>query len=394
MKKLISIAAIVVVASMCVVTAQEAQPTLKPSVSPKEVPVRMRFLLEVAYNRALPPMYAAVHGVDEKPNWIWLTTFARIPGRVNALPPVQAVRIESVYNGETADVKVTLLRGAKNFDQEQLVGVYQVGIGEQKILGDLDQFGIEPFTISLLNTPPPVPPQPTIDNRTKSIEVASIQLENMPHTGYRVVLRNLSDKNVGAVRVQVMSDGMRGPNALWQGENGQSLIKPGGTVERYIQVMKPVKTPTGYAPGAPVVATLILAGAVFENLSFEGEAEPACLFESFQMGRKIWLTQAVPLLDQELSKSIPDHIEAAKRFKERFLALRYGVEASELEKTSSVAPSCAKPAQNASISVENMKLELLRELDEIITTRPLPPVNFKSWLQKKRALFSAWLERL
>ncbi len=394
MKKLVLMATILVVASTCVVSAQEQPPTLKPTVSPQEAPVRTRLLLEVAYNRALPPTYAAIHGADEKPNWIWLTTFARIPGRTIPAPPIQAVRLESVYNGETADVKVTLLRGVKGFDREELVGVYQLGVGEQRIVSALDQFGIEPFTISLLNTPPPLPPPPTFDNRTKSVEVASVQLENMPHTGYRLVLRNLADKNVVAVRVHVMSDGMRGANALWQGEHGQPLIKAGGIVERFIQVMKPVKTAVGYAPGAPAMTTIILGSAVFENLTFEGDSEPACLFESFQMGRKVWLTHVMPLLDQELSKPIPDNIEAAKQFKDKFLALRYRVEASELDRPSSVAPSCAKPAELASISVENMKLELLRELDQIITTRTFPPVNFRSWMQEKRTLYSAWLERL
>ena len=393
MKKLFVMAAIVVVASTRVVTAQE-QPTLKPSISPKAAPVRTRLLLEINYNRARPPVYAVVNGADEKPKWLWVTHFARIPGREIEQPQIQAVRLESVYNGETADVRVTLLRGTKGFDREDLVGVYQVGVGEQKTVSDLDQFGIEPISITLLNTVPPLPPPPAFENSTKSIEVASVQLENLPSPGYRLVLRNLSDKNVGAVRVYVMSDGMRGVQALWQGEHGQPLIKPGAVVERYLPVMKPMKTAAGYAPGAPLTLTIFIESAVFEDFSFEGNSESACLFESFQVGRKIWLRHVVPLLDRELSKPNADHIEAAKRFKEKFSALRYVVEPSELDKTSSVGPSCGNPGQSSSISVENMKLELLRELDQIITTRPAPPVNFKSWLQEKRAIFSAWLERL
>ncbi len=36
------------------------------------------------------------------------------------------------------DVKVTLLRGeSKGFEQEDLVGVYQVGIGEQRTINEL-----------------------------------------------------------------------------------------------------------------------------------------------------------------------------------------------------------------------------------------------------------------
>lgn len=394
MKRFFVIAAIMVVASTRVVTAQQQTPTLKPTVSPKSPPVKTRLILEVAYNRALPPAYAIVNGTDEIPKWIWLTRFARIPGREIAPPPVQAVRLESVYNGETADVRISLLRGPQGFDREDLVGIYQVGVGEQKIVSDLDQFGIEPFTLTLLNTLPPLPPPPSFENRTKSIEVASVQLENSPSPAYRIVLRNLSEKNVAGVKVQVMSDGMRGVSSFWQGEHGHMLIKPGGVVERYLPVMKPVKSATGYAPGAPSTVTIHLNSVVLDDFSFEGDSEPACMFEMFQTGRKIFLRHVLPLLNQELAKPIPDHIEAAKQFKERFSALRYQVEVGELNKASAVGPPCAKPTETASISVENMKLELLRELDKIITTRPLPPVNFNAWLQEKRSIFSAWLERL
>jgi hypothetical protein len=40
------------------------------------------------------------------------------------------------------------------------------------------------------------------------------------------------------------------------------------------------------------------------------------------------------------------------------------------------------------------KLQMLRDLDEIITKRPSPPVNFKSWLETRRANYQAWLARL
>ena len=393
MKKLVLMATILVVASTCVVSAQERQPTLKPTLSPKGPPIKAKLLLEVAYNRALPPAYVVVNGADEKPKWMWLTMFALIPGREAPKPPVQAVRLEPVYNGETADVRVSLFRGREGFEQEDLVGVYQVGMGEQKIISDLDQFGIEPFTLTLLNTLTPLPPPPTFDNRIKSIEVVDVQLENSPSPGYRVIFRNLSDKNVGALKLEVVSDGKRSLSALWQGEHGRSVIKAGAIGEKFIPVMKSVKTPTGYAPGAPSATTIIIASAVFEDFSFEGDSAPACSFKSYQMGRKLWLKQVIPLFEQELSKVNADHIEAARQFKDKLSAFKYVTEAGEPEMPSSAA-ECAKPSQSLAIAVEGMKLELLRELDQIVTTRPLPPINFKTWMEEKRALFAVWLARL
>ena len=385
--------AITILACALLVSAQEQQPALKPSVSPKTTPAPTRLLLEIVENNTLPPAYAVVAGAEEKPKWIWVTRFKRIPGREIPLPPIHAVRLESVYNGETADVRVSVFRGAKGFEQEDLVGVYQVGVGEQKIVSDLDKFGIEPFTITLLNTVPPLPPPPSFENATRSIEIASVQLENVPTPAYRIVLRNLSEKNVSAVRVEVISDGRPGVTSLWQGQQGEALIKPGSVFEKAIPVTRAVKTATGYAPGTPQVNTIAIRTAVFEDLSFEGDSQAACMFESIQIGRRLWLRQVVPLLDQELTNPNPDHIEAAKQFKEKFLALKYVLAASERDKPSSVAPTCAKPVELANISVENMKLDLLRELDQIITTRPAPPVNFTSWMKEKRDRYTAWLSR-
>jgi hypothetical protein len=393
MKRFCIVAAIMIVARLCVVTAQEQQPALKPSVSPKTTPAPTRLLLEIVENNTLPPAYAVVAGAEEKPKWIWVTRFKRIPGREVSPPPIQAVRLESVYNGETADVRVSVFRGAKGFEQEDPVGIYQVGVGEQKIVSDLDKFGIEPFTLTLLNTVPPLPPPPSFENATRSIEIASVQLENMPGPGYRILLRNLSEKNVSAVRVEVISDGRPGVSSLWQGEQGEALIKPGAVFEKSIPVTRAVKTATGYAPGAPQANTIAIRTVVFDDLSFEGDPQSACMFESFQVGRRLWLKHVVTLLDRELANPIPDHIEAAKQFKEKFLTLKYEGEASEPDKPSSVAPTCAKPGQLANISVENMKLDLLRELDQIITTRPAPPVNFTSWMKDKRDRYNAWLSR-
>lgn len=393
MKKFFLSMAILVIASCSVVSAQQQEPSLKPSVSPKGAEASPKLLLEVSYNPAVPPSYSPVLGPDKKAAWVWLTRFVRIPGKEMS-PPIQAIKLESKYNGETADVRVTLLRGASGFTQEDLVGTYRVGIGEQMTINDLRAVGVEPFNITLLNTVPPLPPPPAFENMTKSIEIVSVQAENMPQSAYKVTFRNLSDKSVRALRVDRMSDGRRASSHFWQGDEGRSVIEPGSTAERYFAAIKTQPTTTGYAPGTAADNTLVIRTAVFADMSFEGESEAACLFESFVMGRRLWLKQVLALLDREASAPIEDHIEAARQFKEKFSALRYEFDERESNQASSVSPGCSKPAEQAHIAPEQLKLQMLRDLDEIITTRPSPPVNFKSWLETRRASYQAWLARL
>lgn len=392
MKKCLLLTAIFVIASSFVVRAQQQEPSLKPSGPPKasESP---KLLLEISYNPAVLPDYSAVLGADKKPAWVWVTRFVRIPGREMS-PPIEAIKFESQYNGETADVRITLLRGtSRGFDREDLVGTYQVGIGEQKTIEDVRNYGVEPFNITLLNTVPPLPPPPTFENMTKSIEVVSVQAENLPKPAYKVTFRNLSDKHLRALRVDVTSNGRPASSGVWQGEEGRSLIEPGGTAERYLAVLTSQRTATGFVPSAASANTIVIRTAVFADMSFEGESEPACSIESVLMARRLWLRQVLALLDREVSVPIEDHIEAARQFKDKFSALSYEFDEKERNQDSSV-PGCPKPYKLAQGGPGGFKLQLLRELDEIITKRPSPPINFKSWLETRRATYQSWLARL
>lgn len=384
MKKFFLIMAILAVA-VSLANAQQ-QPPAKNAAEPTKL------LLEVVANPELPPSYSSVGGPQEKARWVWLTRFIRLPG-IPTDPPIRAVKLESKFNGETADVRVTLLRG--EFDQEDLVGVYHLGIGEQKTLNDLRKVGIGPFTIKLLNTVPPLPPPPAFENLTKSVEIVSVQAENMPKPAYRVTFRNLSDKSLLAFRVDINRDGRPGTSSVLQNEDGRPAIEAGDTLERYMPVETAQKTPTGYVPGTAAANTIIIRSALFADMTFEGESEPACLVESFMMARRVWLRTVLALFDEELAKPAnEDQIEAARQFKEKLAALRYEFDESERKQTSVVSPVCPKPAGVAQTLVGSLKLEVLRELDEIIGTRPVPPVNFRAWLESHRTNYKAWLARL
>ena len=382
MKKLVLLTAIFVIASF-VVRAQQ---------SPKASEAKL--LLEISYGPAVPPDYSAVLGTDKKPAWVWVTRFVRMRGREMS-PPIGAVKLEAQYNGETADVRITLLRGTDGgFDQEDLVGTYHVGINEQKTIEELRNFGVKPFNITLLNTVLPVPPPPAFENKTKSIEIVSVKADNLPKPAYKVTVRNLSDKNLRALRVDVTSEGRPRSSSFWQGEEGRSIIEPGGTAERYVDVITSQRTATGFTPGTTYSNTIVIRTAIFEDMSFEGEPDSACSFEGFVMGRRLWLREVLALIDREISAPIEDHIEAARQFKEKFSALRYEFNEDERKKAASISPGCPKNFEIASAVPGQLKLQMFRDLDEIIARRSSSPLNFKAWLETRRANYQAWLARL
>jgi hypothetical protein len=368
------------------------EPSLKPA-TPQRRPEPPPILsLEVKYNATLPPAYISVRGPETKPRWIWVTRFARMPGVKPADPlPIHAVRVESQFNGETADIKVTLLRGrGESFEREDKVGVYHLGLNEQTTVTELRSFGIEPITLALINTVPPLPPAPAFENHTKSIDIVSVTATNVPLPTYKLAVRNLSQKSVHALKVDVISDGRPRLLSFWQGELHKPLIEPGGVVERNLQVVISQKTATAYEPGAATENTIHIRAVVFDDLTFEGDEDAACRYETFIVGRRLWLKRVLPLMDQELANQTISPTE----FKQKFQALAYELEEHEKTGKSAVSSNCSDPDSFVEISTQTLKLELLRELDQIISARPAPPINFRAWLEAKRNDYRGWLARL
>lgn len=395
MKNLSLLAAIVVIASWSVVKAQQPEPAA-PSVSAQATDTRKRYLLETYITMQLGPSYFAVNGPKERPNTMYFPRFIRTdaqpaPGR----PPVISVKLVPLFNGETADVTVTVLRGNRGYEEEEPVHVYQLAVGEQKSLTHLRQFGIEPFLIRLLDATLPLPPDPDFKNFTKSIEIVKVSREHTPMPAYRITVRNLSDKSVSALKVDVTSDGQEGPIALPDGPEGRSLIDPGGLMDVYIPVIVAVRKNAAYVPGTLDSHTINIRSVSFTDLSFEGEVDRACSFEAQLIGKRLWLNSMIAFIDQELATSNFDNqIETAKRFNEKLSKIRQRLDESERDQTSTVSPSCPKPAKEATLTARGMNLLFLRDVDQFIGNPPAPPVTFKSWLEEKRAGYAAWLARL
>ena len=112
------------------------------------------------------------------------------------------------------------------------------------------------------------------------------------------------------------------------------------------------------------------------------------------MSGRLFLKQVLAVLNQELEKPNSDHVEAAKQFKEKLSGLSVDFEESERNKDSSVAVGCRKPAIAATRMANGMKVDLVREVERITNMPSAPPINFKTWMEDKRARYSAWLARL
>src|SRR5437773_1105691 len=129
------------------VRSQENRASLKNQTT-TVIAAPTRLALEVVYFPGLAPAYQPVPGPNAKRSGSWFGRFSQTPNW--QLPegalPVEAVKIESQFNGETVDVYVSVLRG-KFHDQEDQVAVCHLGENEKRIVRELKSFGVEPFEI-------------------------------------------------------------------------------------------------------------------------------------------------------------------------------------------------------------------------------------------------------
>ena len=376
------------------IQAQDKPVSLKAAESRPSSESATRLALQISYNAALPPAFHRLADASSKPSWIWVTRFSRIAGwqLPDGEAPVRAVRLETQFNGETADIRVSLLRGSQQLDQEELVGVYHLGLGEHKVVSKLRTFGIEPFDITVINLASFVPPPPTVVNNTRTVEVVHIQVGNNPLPGYKVFLRNLSTKNLSALKVAFLQNGGKGSGVLLQGDDGRALIEPGATYEWHVNLLQPEQTPNGYLPGDSS-HSIVVQSAVFDDRTFDGTVEPACAFEAFTVGRRVWLQQIVPIFAQQLTENnnLP---ESVQRFKEKVQDQRYEISEVEKNAPSVVSASCQSPASRGEVAFHGQQLQLLRDLNQLVSTRPVPSVTFASWLKSNHQRYAAWLSRL
>jgi hypothetical protein len=218
----------------------------------------------------------------------------------------------------------------------------------------------------------------------------NVELENGPLPTYKLTLHNMSTKNVRALRIEVMSDGRPGLSSMRQGEHDRPFIESGADAETRLPIVRAVKTGTAYTPGTASSNMIVIRTAVFDDLTFEGDQDSACMYESFVVGRRLWVRRMLPFIEQELAKESL----TPQGFNDSFLELQFELLESEKTNKSSVAPTCGNPDQNVYISTQGQKLELLRQLDVIIKTRPAPPINFRTWLESLHTEYKAWLARL
>ena len=369
------------------------------------VPAPTRLALEVTFHPGRKPAYEAVPGPDAKPSGAWFGSFGRIESwqPPAGTQPIEAVRVISRVEGDAVRVTVSTLSGSKALENEQMVGTYLIRETEKISIEDLKRFGIEPFQIKLVRVNPNIPPvPPVVLKHVESVVVINSMAKETTLPSYRIILRNQSNKNIVGLGVDVVAGGKVQITSKPRGIDGQPLIAAGK--EYWLTVAAPNRaqpTADGYAPTSPSDQQIQIKAAVFDDGTYEGDAETAAAVRGYRAGEKMMLPRLIPLLESALNSSNTDVIEALRNLESQVSLVSSDADPQMVQALTAEFPRASDARRSEikatmEVTATTIKSTLIKEIHTLENegAQTLNVDLYRTWLTKTRERYEKWLSRL
>ena len=371
----------------------------------QEAPGPTGLALEVTFYTGRTPAYQTVPGPDSKPSGAWYGFFGRVASwqAPAGAQPIEAVRVISRVEGDAVRVTVSTLSGSKALENEQRVGGYLIRETEKISIDDLKQFGIEPFQIKLVRVNPNILPVPPVTLKgVESVAVINAMAKETTLPSFRIILRNQSNKNIVGLGVDVVAGGRVQITSKPRGIDGHPLIAVGK--EYWLTVAAPNRaqpTPGGYEPTSPADQQIQIKTAVFDDGTFEGDAEAAAAVKGYQAGEKMVLPRLIPLLEAALNSSNANLTEALRHFESQVSSVGTDADPQIVQTLTADFPQdCVARSREIKATMEvtaaTIKSNLLKEIHMLQNERAqqLNSDLYRTWITKTRERYEKWLSRM
>ena len=371
----------------------------------QDVPAPTRLALEVTFYPGREPAYQTVPGPDAEPGGAWFALFGRIESwqAPTGAQPIEAVRVISRVERDGVRVTVSTLSDTKALENEQRVGSYLIQETEKISIDDLKRFGIEPFQIKLVRVNPNIPPlPPVILKGVESIVVVNSMAKETTLPSYRIMLRNQSNKNIVGLGVDVVVNGKVQITSKPRGIDGQPLIAAGK--EYWLNVAAPTRaqpTPVGYEPTSPPDQQIQIKASVFDDGTYEGDAETAAAVRGARAGEKMVLPRLIPLLEGALNSSNANLTEALRNLESEVSSVATDADPQIVQTLTSEFPQESDARSRVikatmEVSATTIKSDLLKEIRTLENegSQSFRAALYRTWLTKTRERYEKWLSQL
>ena len=268
-----------------------------------------RFALEITED-ATPPFYAIIQDGDSRSEATFFSTNLHpLPDRaVDARKPF-ALKLTSTTAGDEVELTATLAFGeidkadttyTLQNNPHQELGTYALHLNEAVVLRDMEQFGVQPWTIKIVNAQLPTPRTLPGQNLVPSIRPEILGVDRQ---GYRIALHNLASQAVTAFRVDVSSDHN---STSIESSFHAPLIARGATHEFHLFCDPTSSAFTGAAAPDQPTCAFFLEAALFADDSYEGDPEAAAQLLAPRIVREVQTKRVHELIDNILADSSLD----------------------------------------------------------------------------------------
>lgn len=168
---------------------------------------------------------------------------------------------------------------------KHLLGIHSARLSQTFTLKELEKFGYEPITYKIVTARPPAPTHPRLISRVPAIQ---IEIAGEDRANYKLVLRNVSDKDVIAYHI-----GDAGSESY---DADHPVIAAGSAIERIAAV------------GSPIY----LGAAIFSDGSYQGDSDAASLLYARQVGYAAQRKRLDARVNRIVSDNLDDAVKIAK----------------------------------------------------------------------------------
>lgn len=176
-----------------------------------------------------------------------------------------------------------------------------------------------------------------------------------------------------------------------QGKQGEPLIKANGSYELK-QDLPPLAhpAPQGYTPTPSPFQHIVIESVVYEDGTYEGEAQPAATYLGFAAGRKTELERIVPVLESALTAS-----QSLEELRLQLTSLTYDVDDADVAALVEAFPQLDRMRLKSPIetAIHGVRKELLDNLDRF-QKDPVPDRHLSRMVDAYADVYSDWLDRL
>jgi hypothetical protein len=246
----------------------------------------------------------------------------------------------------------------------------------------LEQFGVEPVTLSLGAFDRRALPPPRVENNTAALHIESVEMSAGDRPGYRIAVRNDSKQPVLSFFVDSFRDGRPALSGRRGERDGAPVVLPGETYTFVLGTEDPLDL-------------LRVTGLMFEDGTVEGEASGVAMTRVVFAGRRLQLGKVVAIFQEVLRAPAIDPMPMLASLLARIDALPVLPDGETRQAATGLLPpnGLASSAETIEGALAAAMLEVRKGVLGDLQEAPRDREAFVRWLRAITAQYARWHQR-